>query len=50
MYDIGVDIGITRKQIESEEVSQLGEIDDIKYRDLVRGLNQQQKYFFHVLH
>ena len=51
VYDVGVDMGITRKQVGHEELSQLGEMDDINYRHLVRGLNKQQKYFFyHVLH
>lgn len=49
-YDIGLDIGIVRKQLE-EDISQLGEMDDYSYRKMVRSLNEQQKEFFnHVMH
>lgn len=44
-YDIGLDIGIVRKQLE-EDISQLGEMDDYSYRKMVRSLNEQQKEFF----
>lgn len=49
-YDIGLELGIARKQLD-EDISQLGELDDNSYRDMVRNLNVQQKEFFnHVLH
>lgn len=35
-YDIGLDIGIVRKQLE-EDISQLGEMDDYSYRKMVRS-------------
>lgn len=49
-YDIGLELGIARKQLD-EDISQLGELDDNSYRDMVRNLNVQQKEFFnHVFH
>ncbi|XP_061195058.1 uncharacterized protein LOC133203256 [Saccostrea echinata] len=49
-YDIGLELGIQRKQLD-EEISQMGEMEDIPYREMLRGLNQQQREFFnHVLH
>lgn len=49
-YDIRLDIGIVRKQLE-EDISQLREMDDYSYRKMVRSLNEQQKEFFnHVMH
>jgi len=51
VYDVGLDIGITRKQIGHEELSQWGEMKDVEYRQMVRQLNWQQKdFFYHVLH
>lgn len=43
-YDIGLELGIARKQLD-EDISQLGELDDNSYRDMVRNLNVQQKEF-----
>lgn len=49
-YDIGLELGIAREQLD-EDISQLGELDDISYREMVRNLNVQQREFFnHVLH
>lgn len=49
-YDIGLELGIARKQLD-EDISQLGELDDNSYRDMLRNLNVQQKECFnHVLH
>ena len=49
VYDVGLDLGITRKQV--EDVTQWGELDDIAYRRMLRELNEQQKKFmYHILH
>lgn len=49
-YDIGLELGIARKQLD-EDISQLGELNDSSYREMVRNLNVQQREFFnHVLH
>lgn len=45
-YDIGIDLGIARKQLENEQITQWGEINDDDYRQLLRNLNKQQKEFF----
>ncbi|XP_063420756.1 uncharacterized protein LOC134705970 [Mytilus trossulus] len=48
-YDVGLDIGITRKQIGDEDC--LMKMPENDYRELVRNLNDEQKgYFYHVLH
>ncbi|CAC5423124.1 unnamed protein product [Mytilus coruscus] len=48
-YDVGLDIGITRKQIGDDDC--LMKMPDNDYRELVRNLNDEQKrYFYHVLH
>lgn len=50
VYDVGLDIGITRKQVE-DDITQWGELEDDAYREMIRGLNEQQKHFmYHVLH
>lgn len=50
-YDIGIDLGIARKQLENEQITQWGEINDDDYRQLLRNLNKQQKEFlYHILH
>lgn len=46
VYDVGVDLGISRRQIGHEELLLCGELDDIQYRNLIRRLNQQQRDFF----
>ena len=49
-HDIGLELGVQRKQLE-EEISLLGKMSDPDYRDMVRSLNKQQKeFFYHVLH
>ncbi|XP_062577467.1 uncharacterized protein LOC134239311 [Saccostrea cucullata] len=49
-YDIGLELGIQRKNLD-EEISQMGEMEDIPYREMLRNLNQQQReFFYHVLH
>lgn len=51
MYDEGLEFGVQRKQIDEEEITQLGEMNDFAYREIIRGLNEQQKEFLnHVLH
>lgn len=50
VYDVGLDLGINRKQVE-EDLTQWGELEDSAYREMLRGLNEQQKQFmYHVLH
>ena len=50
-YDVGLDLGISRKHVEQDETSKWGELDDEQYRLIVKQLNEQQKtIFFHVLH
>lgn len=49
-YDIGLELGIQRKQID-DDISQMGEMEDIPYREMLRVLNHQQReFFYHVLH
>lgn len=49
-YDIGSDLGITRKQIESNDIV-LHQMSDTEYQNKVRSLNEDQKlFFYHVLH
>lgn len=49
-YDVGVDIGITRKQIEEDDCI-LHKMPESQYRELVRSLNTEQKaFFYHILH
>lgn len=49
-YDIGCDLGITRKQIESNDIV-LHQMSDTEYQNKVRSLNEDQKlFFYHVLH
>lgn len=51
LYDIGLEFGVQRKQIDEEDITQLGEMNDFAYREIIRDLNEQQKEFFnHVLH
>ncbi|CAC5420340.1 unnamed protein product [Mytilus coruscus] len=48
-YDVGLDIGLTRKQIGDDDC--LIKMSDNDYRELVRKLNDEQKrYFYHVMH
>lgn len=50
-FDIGLEIGVQRKQIDEENMKQLGKMNDFAYREMIRDLNEQQKEFFnHVLH
>lgn len=44
-YDIGSDLGITRKQIESNDIV-LHQMSDTEYQNKVRSLNEDQKLFF----
>lgn len=48
-YDVGTDIGITRKQISEDDI--LFKLPDTEYRKLVQSLNPEQKiFFYHILH
>ena len=49
-YDLGQDLGIARKQLQTEQLP-LKEMDQEQYRKMVQSLNQKQKeFFFNVLH
>lgn len=49
-YDLGLDIGITRKQISDCEY-QVNSLDQNAFMSLVRNLNEKQRtFFYHVLH
>ncbi|XP_056001840.1 uncharacterized protein LOC130048804 [Ostrea edulis] len=49
-YDIGLELGIQQKQLD-EDISQMGEMKDIPYREMLRDLNHQQReFFYHILH
>lgn len=49
-YDIGLELGIQRKQLD-EDISQMGEMKDIPYKEMLRDLNHQQReFFYHILH
>lgn len=49
-YDLGIDLGITRKQLERNDIvrKQMPESD---YQNLVRSLNERQRnFFYHISH
>ncbi|XP_061196745.1 uncharacterized protein LOC133205019 [Saccostrea echinata] len=49
-YDLGLDLGISRKQVAINDLL-VNAMDDRDYIELVRSLNVNQKFFFyHVLH
>ena len=49
-YDLGVDLGITTKQLDKNDIV-LNQMPDTDYQNLVRSLNDRQIYFFyHVFH
>lgn len=49
-YDLGFDLGIARKQVETDDIS-VNMLSDKEYKILARSLNQNQKiFFYHILH
>jgi hypothetical protein len=49
-YDIGMDLGISRKQVETNDVS-VHIMTDSEYFALMRMLNKEQRiFFYHILH
>lgn len=49
-YDLGLDLGISRKQVETNDIS-FNSMGNSEYNALVRSLNDKQKiFFYHVLH
>lgn len=49
-YDIGLDFGITRKQISTQDMP-VHLLGHDAYMDLIRSLNEKQRvFFYHVLH
>lgn len=49
-YDLGLDLGISRKQVETNDIS-FNSMGNSEYNALVRSLNEKQKiFFYHVLH
>lgn len=49
-YDLGFDLGIARKQVETDDIS-VNMLSDKEYKLLARSLNQNQKiFFYHILH
>ena len=49
-YDLGLDLNIGRKQIQTDDEQLTGEMTDDEYRELVQKLNLKQKeFFYHVL-
>lgn len=50
-YDLGVDVGIGRRQLPYHDEQLSGEMLDNEYRKMIQSLNRKQKeYFYHVLH
>lgn len=50
-YDIGQDLGVSRKQLDDDFTLPLNEMNDDDYRKHVQSLNLKQKeFFYHVLH
>lgn len=49
-YDLGLDLGITRKQVERNDI-QFNSVSDTEFKNLAKILNEKQKvFFYHVLH
>lgn len=50
-YDLGVDVGIGRRQLPYHDEQLSGEMFDNEYRKMIQSLNRKQKeYFYHILH